>query len=95
MADSVTMTRTREEIDRLVDTETGEIKDRPRQTRLAGMDKDYEPMRDYRVQVTVVTEAFVSTRGVEAAETEGLQDIEAGEGMVVKRSVSVTYVRPK
>jgi hypothetical protein len=82
------------QIQKTVDGITGEIKDRPRQASLSGM-AAIERHRDYRVQVTVTTEATVSCHDEGAAAEIGVNDIEAGLGEIIKRQVSVTYLRPK
>ncbi len=76
------------------DPATGEIKDKPRQGSIAAL-ASIERRRDYRVQVTVTTEAFVTCHDEDAAAEIGVADIDAGCGEVIKRQVSVTYIRPK
>lgn len=104
MVESVTLTTrgrsatmTAADIDKqieAVDRITGEIKDRPRQASIAAL-ANIERERNYRVQVTVTTEATVSCHDEATAAEIGVADIDAGCGEIIKRQVAVTYLRPK
>lgn len=79
---------------RVIDRVTGEIKGRPQQGALAGMDSvDWE--RIYRVRVTVISEKIVKCADESEAAQVGVDAIDSGDGEVIRRSVAVTYVRPK
>lgn len=77
---------------RVVD-EHGEIHDRtPRQEALPVL-RDLGVTHPYRVQLTTVTEVEVDAGDEEAAADRGLDEIERGDGEIIKRQVTVTLVR--
>jgi len=80
--------------DRIVDNITGEFRDLPRQETLPGVRRG-SIERPYRVQLTITTETTVRAHDEERAEEDGLADIDAGDGTIIKRQVSVSLIQAK
>ena len=50
---------------------------------------------DYRVQVTTTTKVMLQAADESLAVVAGVKEIDAGTGVVVKRTVAVALIRPK